>query len=89
MQPVAPNTNTPEKGEPDTSDQENYSIFTVREKRILIALAALAALFSPLSANIYYAATTTLARDLNTSIDLINLTVTCYLVCSNKHAFYT
>lgn len=64
----------------DTSDTADYSVYTPVKKRWLCAIASLAALFSPLSANIYYSATTTLARELNTSITNINLTVTCYLI---------
>ena len=66
--------------EHETTPDEDYSIFTTTQKRFIVALTSLAALFSPLSANIYYSATTTLARDLNTSVANINLTVTCYLV---------
>lgn len=74
--------NTPPK---DSDRQLNdhdevYSVFSLSEKRCLVALASLAAFFSPLSANIYYAATPILAHDSKVSISLINLTVTAYLV---------
>lgn len=58
-----------------------YSIFTIGQKRFIVVMASLAALFSPLSANIYYPDLTTLATDLHVSNSLINLTVTSYLVC--------
>ncbi|KAB8343248.1 hypothetical protein FH972_022837 [Carpinus fangiana] len=62
------------------ADEPVYSIFTVTEKRLLVATASLAALFSPLTANIYYAATPVLADDFGVSLSLINLTVTMYLI---------
>lgn len=43
-------------------------------------MASLAALFSPLSANIYYPALNTLSEDLHESLSNINLTITTYLV---------
>ena len=57
-----------------------FSIFSRREKTFLVVMASLAALFSPLSANIYYPALNVLAADLNVSNTLINLTITSYLV---------
>ena len=57
-----------------------FSIFGRREKTFIVIMASLAALFSPLSANIYYPALTVLAEDLNVSNTLINLTITSYLV---------
>ena len=57
-----------------------FSIFSRKEKTFIVVLASLAALFSPLSANIYYPALTVLAKDLNVSNTLINLTITSYLV---------
>lgn len=57
-----------------------FSIFSRREKTFIVVMASLAALFSPLSANIYYPALNVLAKDLNVSNTLINLTVTSYLV---------
>ncbi|KAL8724289.1 MAG: hypothetical protein Q9166_008036 [cf. Caloplaca sp. 2 TL-2023] len=58
-----------------------YSVFTRPEKRWIIFLVALAGFFSPLSANIYFPAVNYLARDLHVSLELINLTITAYLVC--------
>ena len=69
--------------EPRNSDAEPpFSIFTRSEKILIVILASLAALFSPLSANIYYSALNTLAGDLNVSNSLINLSITTYLVSS-------
>jgi hypothetical protein len=43
---------------------EPYSVFTSAQKRLIILTAALASSFSPLSANIYYPALNSIARDL-------------------------
>jgi hypothetical protein len=61
-----------------TSDQ--YSIFTTTQKRLIILAAALASSFSPLSANIYYPAINSIAKDLNVGPSQINLTITTYMV---------
>lgn len=57
-----------------------YTLFGPRETIVIVIIASLAALFSPLSANIYYPALNILASDLNVSLSLINLTITSYLV---------
>lgn len=59
-----------------------FSIFTSSERRFIVVMASLAALFSPLSANIYYPALNTLSEDLHESLSKINLTITTYLVRS-------
>ena len=67
--------------EKETLDQEPpYSIFSRRQRRLLIVIASLAALFSPLTANIYYPALNTLSDDLHESLSKINLTITTYLI---------
>ncbi|KAI4232554.1 MAG: hypothetical protein LQ349_004926, partial [Xanthoria aureola] len=63
------------------SQEAPYSVFTKPEKRWIILLVAMAGFFSPLSANIYFPAINYLARDLSVSLELINLTITAYLVC--------
>ena len=57
-----------------------FSVFSARERNFLVMMASLAALFSPLSANIYYPALNTLSTDLHVSLSKINLTITTYLV---------
>lgn len=59
-----------------------YSLFTARERWIIVALIALAGWFSTSSSFIYYPAITAIARDLNSTVSLINTTVTAYLVVS-------
>ncbi|KAL8832096.1 MAG: hypothetical protein Q9191_000475 [Dirinaria sp. TL-2023a] len=61
-----------------------FSIFSARESNFIVAIASLAALFSPLTANIYYPALNTLSTDLHVSLSKINLTITTYLVRRSK-----
>ncbi|EFQ94263.1 hypothetical protein CFE70_007515 [Pyrenophora teres f. teres 0-1] len=57
-----------------------YSIYTSKEKWLIVAMVALAGFYSPLPANIYFPAIPTLARAFHQSLDDINQTVTVYLV---------
>ncbi|KAI1282172.1 major facilitator superfamily domain-containing protein [Xylaria sp. FL0933] len=59
---------------------EPYSIFDKRQKWLIILIASTAATFSGFASNIYFPALSTIARDLNVSLELINLTVTSYLI---------
>jgi len=59
-----------------------YSTFAKAEKRLICFLIAFAAMFSPLSSFIYYPAITSLSKDLHVSIELINLTITSYMIVS-------
>lgn len=60
--------------------QPPFSVFSPSERRFIIMIASLAAVFSPLSANIYFPALNTLSEDLRVSVSKINLTITTYLV---------
>ncbi|KAG1755287.1 major facilitator superfamily domain-containing protein [Suillus paluster] len=57
-----------------------YSIFTTSEKWIIVSLASIAGLFSPLTAYIYLPAIPMIATAFNKTVELTNLTVTVYLV---------
>ena len=57
-----------------------YSVFTKNQKRFIVIMASWAGFFSPVSANIYYPALNSLARDLRVDNALINLTLTSYMV---------
>jgi MFS family permease len=59
-----------------------YSTFTKAQKRLICFLIAFAAMFSPLSSFVYYPAITSLSTDLHVSIELINLTITSYMIVS-------
>ncbi|RYP48207.1 hypothetical protein DL768_005867 [Monosporascus sp. mg162] len=64
----------------DDDDNPKYSVFTPWEKRGIVLGAAIGALFSPLSAQIYLPALPAVAADLGVSISEINLTITTYMV---------
>ncbi|PMD54872.1 MFS general substrate transporter [Hyaloscypha bicolor E] len=57
-----------------------YHVFTLAKKKQLVYIVSLAGLFSPLSSNIYFPALGQIATDLKTSISLISLTITVYMV---------
>jgi Na+/melibiose symporter-like transporter len=59
-----------------------YTIFTKLQKRWIVLLVAFAGMFSPLSSFIYYPAITSVAKDLSTTVELINLTITSYMIVS-------
>ncbi|KAH8676592.1 major facilitator superfamily domain-containing protein [Tricladium varicosporioides] len=67
---------TPEKELPEPP----YHVFTLAKKKQLVYIVSLAGLFSPLSSNIYFPALGRIATDLNTSLTLISLTITVYMV---------
>jgi hypothetical protein len=57
-----------------------YSVFPKWQRVVYVYVASLAAFASPVSSSIYYPAMLTLARDLDTSLTNISLTITTYLV---------
>ncbi|KAJ7671193.1 MFS general substrate transporter [Mycena rosella] len=63
-----------------TIEDEPYSIYTPREKWFIVALIAFGGFFSPLSSNIYFPVIPTLSNVFQKSIELINLTVTMYII---------
>jgi MFS family permease len=63
--------------------QAPYTLFTTWERRTIVILVALAGWFSTLSSFIYYPTISAVANDLHTSVKLINLTVTSYMVVSS------
>ncbi|KAK4514264.1 uncharacterized protein ATC70_001855 [Mucor velutinosus] len=59
---------------------EPYSIFTKRKKAVIVGIASCSALFSPLSSNVYYPAIQVIQKEMHTTINMINLTITMYMV---------
>ncbi|KAI4794103.1 MFS general substrate transporter, partial [Aureobasidium sp. EXF-8845] len=57
-----------------------HSIFDKRQKVIIVSIVSIAATFSGFASNIYFPALPTIAHDLHVSIELVNLSVTAYLV---------
>ncbi|OAL28876.1 hypothetical protein AYO20_09356 [Fonsecaea nubica] len=61
---------------------EVYSIWTTPQKLAIVLLVAFASCFSPLSSFIYYPALTAIAKDLQTTLTKVNLTITSYMIVS-------
>ncbi|KAI3331412.1 major facilitator superfamily domain-containing protein [Ustulina deusta] len=59
---------------------EPYSIFDKRQKALIVFIAATAATFSGFASNIYFPSLSTISEDLDVSVELVNLTVTSYLI---------
>ncbi|KAF9893521.1 hypothetical protein FE257_010833 [Aspergillus nanangensis] len=59
-----------------------YSIFTTKQKRWIVAIAALAGWFSTTSSFIYFPAIPFISRDLGVTIEQVSLTVTSYLIAA-------
>ncbi|MCJ1383504.1 hypothetical protein MMC17_006618 [Xylographa soralifera] len=57
-----------------------HSVFSKRQKQYIVFMASWAGFFSPLSANIYFPALNTLAAELRVSSEMINLTLTSYMI---------
>ncbi|KAJ0309649.1 hypothetical protein COL516b_002899 [Colletotrichum fioriniae] len=57
-----------------------YTVYTTWEKRFIVLGAALAAFFSPFTAQIYLPALTVLANEFNVSDSDMNLTLTTYMI---------
>ncbi|KAJ3896532.1 MFS general substrate transporter [Lentinula edodes] len=57
-----------------------YSVYTSKEKWFIVTLVSFAGIFSPFTANIYFPAIPTLTSVFHKSTELINLTVTMYMV---------
>lgn len=74
---------------PPPAAPKPYSSFSTLQKRYIVFTASGAGLFSSLSAQIYFPALNTLARDLNVTSSLINLTVTSYMVSRFLQFQYT
>jgi Ca2+/Na+ antiporter len=66
--------------ESDEGPRPLYSAFTKGQKRYIVFMTAIAGFFSPVSANIYFPALTTLSTHFNVSSTLINLTLTTYMI---------
>ena len=57
-----------------------HSVFSKHLKQYIVFLTGWGGFFSPLSASIYFPVLNTLARELNVSIGVINLTLTSYMI---------
>ena len=62
------------------SEEPLYSVFGNHQKRYIVFIAAFAGFSSSLSANMYFPALNTLSSELRVSDELINLTLTSYMI---------
>ena len=70
-----------ERALPDsTPTADIFSVYSARQKKLILLAGSFAAFFSPVSSNIYFPALNTIAKDLHVSLSQINLTVTTYQV---------
>ena len=67
-------------GTDNIMDDKPFSIFTHNEKRIIIICAGVCSFFSPVSGQIYFPSLNVISADLHVSYDLVNLTITTYMV---------
>ena len=74
--------NNPEKIQFEEHADRNvpYTVFQPAQKRVILVLVTVAGFFSPFSAFIYFPALDSIASALNVPIQLMNVTVTIYLV---------
>ncbi|OKL60919.1 hypothetical protein UA08_03184 [Talaromyces atroroseus] len=72
----ASNTSLP----PSTPPEAPFSIFDHRQKWLIVTIISTAATFSGFASNIYFPALPTITKDLNISLELVDLTVTAYLI---------
>ncbi|KAH8678436.1 major facilitator superfamily domain-containing protein [Xylariales sp. PMI_506] len=66
----------------DAAAEVQYTVFSKGERRLLTAIIGLTMIFSPLTANIYFPGIDQIKQDLSSTTELINLTITVYLVVS-------
>ena len=57
-----------------------HSVFSDHQRKFIVFMVACAGFFSPLSASIYFPALNALSRDLKVSNELINLSLTSYMI---------
>lgn len=77
LTPIEP----PSEMEPSEAQRDTLAgSLTKRQKWFLVGLVSLAGTFSPLSSNIYFPATNSIAADLHTSLENVALTITVYMI---------
>ncbi|KAF7516338.1 hypothetical protein G7054_g14202 [Neopestalotiopsis clavispora] len=79
-QPLPAGDPPPISQTPAEAEEVPYTIFDKRQKAIIVFIASTAATFSGFASNIYFPALPTIAHDLDVSVELVNLTVTSYLI---------
>ena len=62
------------------SDPVPYSIYSKPQKALIVTIISFAATFTAFASNIYFPAIPTIAKDLSVTPELLNLTVTSYMI---------
>ncbi|MCJ1353147.1 MAG: hypothetical protein MMC33_003132 [Icmadophila ericetorum] len=75
-----PSVTDPEAVNGEKDHGPPYSIFTKRQKQYIVFMAAWGGFFSQLSTNIYFPALNVLSEHYRVSNELINLTITAYMI---------
>ncbi|KAH9898723.1 major facilitator superfamily transporter [Xylariomycetidae sp. FL2044] len=78
---IVPEGEVPDCGNADV-DAAPYSVFSIWQKRWIVLLTAVAGIFSPMSSFIFYPAINSIAEGLNTTVGLVDLAVTTYMIVS-------
>ncbi|MBE3047916.1 MFS transporter [Candidatus Bathyarchaeota archaeon] len=71
---------TPERCQPKTAAPTPYTLLSPLQRKLVALTVGLATMFFPLTANIYLPCMPLLQRDFGTTLQLMNLTVTGYVV---------
>ncbi|RMZ81652.1 hypothetical protein DV737_g2423, partial [Chaetothyriales sp. CBS 132003] len=79
-QDVAPNVTTTTTTTKSLPNGSSWSIWSTQQRRFIILAASCASLLSPLSAQIYFPALNTIAKDLHVTDSLVNLSITAFMV---------
>ncbi|CAG8318246.1 unnamed protein product [Penicillium nalgiovense] len=66
--------------ESQAAESPPYHVFTRPRKLLMVIIVSFAAIFSPLSSNIYFPALSDVAEELNISMSLATLTITVYMI---------
>ncbi|THH33163.1 hypothetical protein EUX98_g1068 [Antrodiella citrinella] len=79
---LVPSSSDMEAQSPAVDDvpEKPYSVFSTKEKWAIVVVSSFAGLFSPLTANSYFPAIPIIAAEFHKSTELINLTVTAYMI---------
>lgn len=77
---LAPMDTEAQQGEALPGEPASYSVFRKKQKIVIVCLIGAAGLFSPFTASVYFPALQTISSDFGVSIELINITVTAYLI---------
>ncbi|CDM35766.1 hypothetical protein DTO013E5_9245 [Penicillium roqueforti] len=66
--------------EAQAPEEPPYHVFTRSRKLLMVIIVSFAAIFSPLSSNIYFPALSEVAKELDISMSLATLTITIYMI---------